>query len=55
MPPFVKMGAFFLGLCDFFRLGSQYLTTVSPIMFLKNVRYAFLDVMDSGNKNHIAY
>lgn len=37
------------------RLKSQYLMTVSPTMFLKNVRYVFLGVMDSGNKNHDAY
>lgn len=39
----------------FFRLRSQYPMTVSPTMFLKNVRYVFLHVMDPGNKNHFAY
>lgn len=60
MPPFVKMGGFlfiyFFGLCDFFfRLRSLSLMTISPTMFLKNVRYVFLGAMHPGSKIHVAY
>lgn len=51
------MGDFFFfayGVYVFFRLRSQFLTTVPPTMFLKNVRYALLDVRHSRNKHLIA-